>query len=38
MMFTGYEKIAEAPEEWLLNEAGYRQFAKVPWVFSRGNG
>jgi Rnl2 family RNA ligase len=31
-MFTGYEKIAEATEEWQLDEAGYRQLAKVPWV------
>lgn len=31
-MFTGYEKIAEATEEWQLDETGYRQLAKVSWV------
>lgn len=31
-MFLSYEKMAESPEEWQLDEAGYRQLAKVPWV------
>jgi Rnl2 family RNA ligase len=32
MLFSGYEKIAESPEEWQLDESSYRQLAKVPWV------
>jgi Rnl2 family RNA ligase len=31
-MFTGYEKIAESPEEWHIDEAAYRLLAKEPWV------
>lgn len=31
-MFISYEKIAESPDEWRIDEAAYRLLAKVPWV------
>lgn len=31
-IFTSYEKIAEAPEQWQLDEAGYRLLDKLSWV------
>jgi Rnl2 family RNA ligase len=30
--FTGYEKMAEQPHQWHLDEAGERQLAKATWV------
>ena len=30
--FTSYEKIAEAPDQWQLDEAGYRLLEKTSWV------
>lgn len=30
--FTSYEKIAETPEQWQLDEAGFRQLEKTQWV------
>jgi hypothetical protein len=30
--FTSYEKIAETPDQWQLDEAGFRQLEKVTWV------